>query len=138
MCCLIIQVLKVSTFVQRNTYEVIRPDGTVAEKLSEGERNFIAYLYYYHLVKGSLSSEAVKDKIVPIDDPVSSMDSGALFIVSAFVREMIEVCYNNTDYRSNKVDGYYIKQVFILTHNVYFHKKLLITKQRDTTVFRSI
>ena len=138
MCCLIIQVLKVSTFVQRNTYEVIRPDGTVAEKLSEGERNFIAYLYYYHLVKGSLSSEAVKDKIVPIDDPVSSMDSGALFIVSAFVREMIEVCYNNTDYRSNKVDGDYIKQVFILTHNVYLHKKLLITKQRDTTVFRSI
>ena len=138
MCCLIIQVLKVSTFVQRNTYEVIRPDGTVAEKLSEGERNFIAFLYYYHLVKGSLNSEAVKDKIVVIDDPVSSMDSGALFIVSALVREMIEVCYNNTDYRSNKVDGDYIKQVFILTHNVYFHKKLLITKQRDTTVFRSI
>lgn len=40
-----------------NTYEVIRPDGTVAEKLSEGERNFIAFLYYYHLVKGSLNSE---------------------------------------------------------------------------------
>ena len=34
-----------------NTYEVIRPDGTVAEKLSEGERNFIAFLYYYHLVR---------------------------------------------------------------------------------------
>lgn len=81
-----------------NTYEVIRSDGTVAEKLSEGERNFIAYLYYYHLVKGSLSSKAVKDKIVAIDDPVSSMDSGALFIVSALVREIIEVCYNNIDY----------------------------------------
>lgn len=107
-----------------NTYEVIRPDGTVAEKLSEGERNFIAFLYYYHLVKGSLSSEAVKDKIVVIDDPVSSMDSGALFIVSALVREMIEVCYNNTDYRSHKVDGDYIKQIFILTHNVYFHKEI--------------
>ena len=109
---------------KRNTYEVIRPDGTVAEKLSEGERNFIAFLYYYHLVKGSLSSEAVKDKIVVIDDPVSSMDSGALFIVSALVREMIEVCYNNTDYRSHKVDGDYIKQIFILTHNVYFHKEI--------------
>lgn len=107
-----------------NTYEVIRPDGSVAEKLSEGERNFIAFLYYYHLVKGSLSSEAVKDKIVVIDDPVSSMDSGALFIVSALVREMIEVCYNNTDYRSHKVDGDYIKQIFILTHNVYFHKEI--------------
>lgn len=82
------------------------------------------FLYYYHLVKGSLNSEAVKDKIVVIDDPVSSMDSGALFIVSALVREMIEVCYNNTDYRSHKVDGDYIKQIFILTHNVYFHKEI--------------
>lgn len=50
--------------------------------------------------------------------------SGALFIVSALVREMIEVCYNNTDYRSHKVDGDYIKQIFILTHNVYFHKEI--------------
>lgn len=108
----------------QNTYEVIRPDGTVAEKLSEGERNFIAFLYFYHLVRGSFSSEEVKDKIVVIDDPVSSMDSGALFIVSALVREMIEVCYNNTDYRSHKVDGEYIKQIFILTHNVYFHKEI--------------
>ncbi len=107
-----------------NTYEVIRPDGTIAEKLSEGERNFIAFLYFYHLVRGSLSSEAVKDKIVVIDDPVSSMDSGALFIVSALVHEMIEVCYNNTDYRSQKVDGDFIKQIFILTHNVYFHKEI--------------
>ena len=88
------------------------------------KRNFIAFLYYYYLAKGSLSSEAVKDKIVVIDAPVSSMDSGALFIVSALVREMIEVCYNNTDYRSHKVDGDYIKQIFILTHNVYFHKEI--------------
>lgn len=115
--------LKAKEGVQ-NTYEVIRPDGSVAEKLSEGERNFIAFLYFYHLVKGSYSSDEVKDKIVVIDDPVSSMDSGALFIVSALVREMIEVCYNNTDYRSQKVDGDYIKQIFVLTHNVYFHKEI--------------
>ncbi len=115
--------LKAKEGVQ-NTYEVIRPDGSVAEKLPEGERNFIAFLYFYHLVKGSYSSDEVKDKIVVIDDPVSSMDSGALFIVSALVREMIEVCYNNTDYRSQKVDGDYIKQIFVLTHNVYFHKEI--------------
>lgn len=115
--------LKAKEGVQ-NTYEVIRPDGSIAEKLSEGERNFIAFLYFYHLVKGSYSSDEVKEKIVVIDDPVSSMDSGALFIVSALVREMIEVCYNNTDYRSQKVDGDYIKQIFILTHNVYFHKEI--------------
>lgn len=107
-----------------NTYEVIREDGSVADKLSEGERNFIAFLYFYHLVRGSRNSEEVKDKIVVIDDPVSSMDSGTLFIVSAIVREMIEVCYNNTDYRSQTVPGDYIKQIFILTHNVYFHREV--------------
>lgn len=84
------------------------------------------------------ANEAVKDKIVVIDDPVSSMDSGALFIVSALVREMIEVCYNNTDYRSNKVDGDYIKQIFILTHNVYFHKEITHHQEKNFTAFLSI
>lgn len=36
-----------------DTYEVVRENGDVAEKLSEGEKNFIAFLYFYFLVKGS-------------------------------------------------------------------------------------
>ena len=109
---------------EENVYEVIREDGTVAENLSEGERNFIAFLYFYHQVRGSMSSEELKDKIVIIDDPVSSMDSTALFLVSAIVREMINVCRNNTEYLNPKVPGDYIKQLFILTHNVYFHREI--------------
>lgn len=92
----------------QNTYEVIRPDGSIAEKLSEGERNFIAFLYFYHLVRGSFSDKEVKDKIVVIDDPVSSMDSSALLIVSALVREMVEICLNNTDYLNQKIEGNYV------------------------------
>jgi len=107
-----------------NVYEVVRQDGTVAENLSEGERNFIAFLYFYHQVRGSMSDEVLKEKIVVIDDPVSSMDSTALFIVSAIVREMINVCRNNTEYLNPKVPGDYIKQLFILTHNVYFHREI--------------
>lgn len=86
------------------------------------ERETLLPFYITIILQREIS--AVKDKIVVIDDPVSSMDSGALFIVSALVREMIEVCYNNTDYRSYKVDGDYIKQIFILTHNIYFHKEI--------------
>lgn len=107
-----------------NVYEVIREDGSVAENLSEGERNFIAFLYFYHQVRGSMTSEELKEKIVVIDDPVSSMDSTALFLVSAIVREMINVCRNNTEYLNPKVPGDYIKQLFILTHNVYFHREV--------------
>lgn len=107
-----------------NVYEVIRENGSIAENLSEGERNFIAFLYFYHQVRGSMTSEELKEKIVVIDDPVSSMDSTALFLVSAIVREMINVCRNNTEYLNPKVPGDYIKQLFILTHNVYFHREV--------------
>lgn len=109
---------------EENVYEIIREDGSVADNLSEGERNFIAFLYFYHLVRGSKNSEELKEKIVVIDDPVSSMDSTALFIVSSIVREMINVCRNNTEYLNPKVPGDYIKQLFILTHNVYFHREI--------------
>lgn len=107
-----------------NVYEVIRENGDVAENLSEGERNFIAFLYFYHQVRGSMNSEEFKDKIVVIDDPVSSMDSTALFIVSSIVRNMVDVCRNNTEYLNSKVPGDYIKQLFVLTHNMYFHREV--------------
>ena len=108
-----------------HVYEVRRPDGSIADNLSEGEKNFIAFLYFYHLVYGSDSAEdETRDKIVVIDDPVSSMDSGSLFIVSTLVRQMIEICRNNADNRNRIVDGNFIKQIFILTHNAYFHREI--------------
>ena len=108
-----------------HVYEVRRPDGSIAENLSEGEKNFIAFLYFYHLVCGNDSEDGeTRDKIVVIDDHVSSMDSNSLFIVSTLVRQMIEVCRNNADNRSKTVDGNFIKQIFILTHNAYFHREV--------------
>ena len=115
-----------------NVYEVVRPDGTIAENLSEGERNFIAFLYFYHQIKGSESADGgQKEKIVVIDDPVSSMDSSALFIVSALVREMIEVCANNAIGGDPVASDRYIKQIFILTHNAYFHREITYNRVRD-------
>lgn len=115
-----------------NVYEVVRPDGTIAENLSEGERNFIAFLYFYHQIKGNESADGgQKEKIVVIDDPVSSMDSSALFIVSALVREMIEVCANNAIGGDPVASDRYIKQIFILTHNAYFHREITYNRVRD-------
>lgn len=115
-----------------NVYEVVRPDGSIAENLSEGERNFIAFLYFYHQVKGSENADGgQKDKIVVIDDPVSSMDSSSLFIVSSLVREMIEVCANNAVGGDPVATGRYIKQIFILTHNAYFHREITYNRVRD-------
>lgn len=115
----------------KNVYEVIRFNGAVATNLSEGECNFIAFLYFYHLVKGSATEDGgVQDKIVVIDDPVSSMDSNSLFIVSSLVREMISICHNNVDYKEISVQGNYIKQIFILTHNAYFHREITCNQEK--------
>ena len=108
-----------------NVYEVRRSDNSIADNLSEGEKNFIAFLYFYHLVQGSDSADGeTREKIIVIDDPVSSMDSGSLFIVSTLVRQMVEICRNNADNRNRTAKGNFIKQIFILTHNAYFHREV--------------
>lgn len=98
-------------------YEVLRPDGKDAKKtLSEGEKTFLTFLYFYQRVKGSnTSTGTTSEKIVVFDDPISSLDSNILFIVSSLIRNLIDDIKNG--------DGY-IKQVFVLTHNVYFHKEV--------------
>lgn len=113
-----------------NVYEVIRTEtGKVAENLSEGERNFIAFLYFHQLVLGSLEADSVvRDKIVVIDDPVSSMDSSTLFVVGALVRDMIAIC--NPDYVTKEHPKDYIKQLFILTHNAFFHQEVTYNQEQ--------
>jgi wobble nucleotide-excising tRNase len=98
-------------------YKLVRNDGKDAKhSLSEGEKSFVTFLYFYHLIKGSDSeSGAAMDRIVVFDDPVSSMDSDVLFIVSSLIRSLFEDMKNGRSY---------VKQVFVLTHNVYFHKEV--------------
>ena len=72
-----------------NVYKVVRDDGRIADNLSEGEKNFIAFLYFYYQVQGLQSpNDSKRSKIVVIDDPVSSMDSNSLFIVSTLLTTM--------------------------------------------------
>ncbi len=110
----------------KSNYEVVRTDtGEIAENLSEGEKNFIAFLYFQQKVFGRDSADAdTRGKIVVIDDPVSGMDSRTLFAVGAQVRKMIEICRKNADSRNPAVPGNSIKQIFILTHNTYFYREI--------------
>ena len=114
-----------------NTYKLVRTDGTDAQDtLSEGERNFVTFLYFYHLLKGShTESGTTADKIVVFDDPVSSLDSDVLFIVSSLIRELIE------GVRHDKKAT--IKQIFILTHNIHFHKEVSFDQSRNENGLRN-
>ncbi|GAA8934532.1 hypothetical protein SLK237_13370 [Helicobacter pylori] len=101
------------------SYCIQRGDGQlVGETLSEGEVTFITFLYYYHLTKGSLKENDIsKNKVLVIDDPISSLDSNILFIVSVLVKVLME------EIMEEKTN---IKQVIILTHNTYFYKEITL------------
>lgn len=98
-------------------YKIQREDGSIAEStLSEGEITFITFLYYLQHAKGGTSEDNVnEERILVIDDPISSLDSNVLFVVSTLIKEIL---------KDVKLDKGNIKQVILLTHNVYFHKEV--------------
>lgn len=86
-----------------------KTDGTAipAKNLSEGEKNFIAFLYFIISLKTS-SKKDKENEIIVIDDPVSSLDSNKLFYIGNMLLD--------------NVNRY--EQIFFLTHNFYFFVKI--------------
>ena len=111
--------------VSGTSYKLVRADGSDAKTtLSEGERTFVTFLYFYHLLKGSDSETGMTtDRVVVFDDPVSSLDSDILFIVASLIKGLFEEVRLSTGH---------IKQIFVLTHNVYFHKEVTYNRNRQT------
>lgn len=62
------------------------------------------------------------DRIVVFDDPVSSLDSDILFIVSSLIKGLFNEVRNNVGH---------LKQIFVMTHNVYFHKEITFDIRRS-------
>jgi wobble nucleotide-excising tRNase len=105
-------------------YAIQREDGSIAEStLSEGEITFVTFLYFLQLAKGGVSEEKVnEERVLVIDDPVSSLDSNVLFVVGSLIKEIIKSIKDNKGT---------IKQLILLTHNIYFHKEVSFMDGRD-------
>lgn len=91
--------------IQGTGYQISR-NGNPAENLSEGERTAIAFLYFLKSLGDK--SFSLRDGIVVIDDPVSSLDSNALFHAFGFMKDR------------TKDAG----QLFILTHSHSFFRQI--------------
>lgn len=87
-------------------YRVLRR-GKAAKRLSEGEKTAIAFLYF--AVQLGDHEFDVTEGIVVIDDPISSLDSAAIYQAFACLKNAVKDA----------------KQVFLLTHNFEFLKLLL-------------
>ena len=109
----------------KRSYKLVRPDNSDAKFLSEGEKNFICFLYFFYSVCGVLNEDAgYNDRVVVIDDPVSSMDSDSVFIIAELVREIVDATLNA--FNPVREDGVpiHIKQLFVLTHNAFFYNEV--------------
>ncbi|AJC23170.1 AAA family ATPase [Pandoraea pulmonicola] len=82
-------------------YRIVRRGG-VATHLSEGERTAIAFLYFLKSLDDR--SFDLANGIVVVDDPISSLDSNAIYSAFGFMKRKL-------------VD---VGQLFVMTHNFTF------------------
>ena len=91
--------------VKKTGYEIMR-NGVPAKSLSEGECTAIALLYFLKSLKDRDFDNA--RGVVVLDDPVSSLDSNALYLAFGFIRERTQD----------------VAQLFVLTHNFNFFRNV--------------
>lgn len=86
-----------------NKFEITRKN-LPAKRLSEGEKTAIAVCYFLILVNSNPDKK--RDLIVVVDDPISSLDTNNLYNAYAVLKNNLQD----------------VKQLFILTHNLYFYR----------------
>lgn len=108
----------------------LRRHGRPARNLSDGERTAIAFAYFLTKLK---EHKTLKDIIVYIDDPISSLDSNHVFQVYAIIKNLFFKKATDAQGKIKWVTA--CQQIFISTHNFEFFemlKKLPIDRQRPT------
>ena len=92
-------------------YNIMRGN-QLAYSLSEGEKTAIAFVYF--LVHLGDQEFNIKDGVVVIDDPISSLDSNSQYQAFSFLKNAIHEC----------------RQVFVFTHNYDFMKLVINWRRR--------
>jgi wobble nucleotide-excising tRNase len=107
-------------------YMLVRPNGGAAqiETLSEGERSFITFVYFYYQLESVTAGDGQAPLVAVIDDPISSLDSDILFVATSLVKRLMCRIESGDDRLS---------QLILCTHNVHFHYEVTYQQARDTT-----
>jgi len=81
----------------------------IRHSLSEGEKTALAFAYFISKIKYEIldnSQTEIRENIVVIDDPISSLDENRLYSTACLINEIFSDA----------------KQLFILSHNIIFLK----------------
>ncbi|RHH96544.1 hypothetical protein DW184_24600 [Enterobacter cloacae] len=91
----------------------------VFKSLSEGEKTMVAFLYFIESCSGSLTPESIhpQNKLIVIDDPISSLSHNYIYEVAALIKRKI-------------IKAAAARHVVILTHNMFFFQEILLNSGR--------
>ncbi|RUO44492.1 AAA family ATPase [Idiomarina aquatica] len=101
-------------------YRISRQNSSEEEvyaTLSEGEKTLLTFLYFIESCYGSKNKDeavVLNNRIIVIDDPISSLSHNFVFDIASIIHHKI-ICEN-------------FRQVFVLTHNMYFFHELLLLR----------
>ncbi|WP_294178473.1 AAA family ATPase [uncultured Schumannella sp.] len=113
-----------SSLEVKDGYMLERDDGStvVEDTLSDGERTFIAFLYFFVQLESRHRQFESRSLVAVIDDPISSLDSDVLFVVGSLVRRLLRLVHDQSGA---------LRQVIVLTHNVQFHLEVTYPRAQD-------
>lgn len=105
-------------------YRLERPTQTegVFKTLSEGEKTLISFLYFLEVCNGEMGSGVGKlksDRIIVIDDPISSLSHNYVYDIASLIRRQVLMPKER------------FKQVIILTHNLFFFHEMVKLLKED-------
>ncbi|ABS47300.1 conserved hypothetical protein [Yersinia pseudotuberculosis IP 31758] len=106
----------------QDSYRLERPDKESDEgifaTLSEGEKTLIAFLYFLETCEGRTSRDEhdVREKLIVIDDPISSLSQNYIFEIASLIQQRV-------------IKSHIAAKVIILTHSLFFFQEMLLSAQ---------
>lgn len=90
-------------------------------KLSDGEKNIIAFLYFIE----SLNEPDKKDreKIIVFDDPMNSNDDTMQYLITSEIENIVKSIYSNKKDKNIEIKSK--DKLILLTHNTHFYRNNL-------------
>lgn len=97
--------------------------------LSDGEKTTLTFAYFLARLKSFYKKEGLKNLVVVIDDPISSLDEQRIYNTTCLVAKINQELVGEALENKDKV------QVFVLTHNHTFMARLINGRQKTCSLF---
>ncbi|RVY53972.1 AAA family ATPase [Helicobacter pylori] len=110
---------KAEMILENSKAEMILENSKAEMILSGGEKTTLAFAYFLARLKLFYKKEDLKDLVVIIDDPISSLDEQRIYNTSDIVAKINQELAGEALKDEDKV------QVFVLTHNHTFMARLI-------------